>query len=122
MVTFFGNRHLRAEPGRVAAWQQGLDDAAGRAGIELLWCMALPGDFAATVDLDHVIAVRTCDDYRFADGTLRITPIEEVERLRQERTFNFATQAALDNAQEQIRRLRVALKEVRSMVWTSDVC
>ena len=66
MVSFFGNRPMRSIPGRAMAWQHALDDAATATGLNLLWCMALPGDFAATVELSNVIAVRTSDDYRYA--------------------------------------------------------
>lgn len=67
MVVFFGTRALRSTPGRAMAWQRALDDAAAATGVSLMWCMALPGDFAASVELDHVIAIRTSDDYRYAD-------------------------------------------------------
>lgn len=67
MMTFFGVRALRAHPGRVLAWQRALDDAAARHDLTLLWCMALPGDYAAAAGLRRVVAVRTSDDYRFAD-------------------------------------------------------
>lgn len=66
MISFFGTRDLRSVPGRPMAWQRALDDAAASTDLTLLWCMALPGDFAATVELDRVIAIRTSDDYRFA--------------------------------------------------------
>lgn len=69
MVTFLANRELRASAGRAMDWQRGLDDAAGRTGVGLLWCMALPGDFAAASTLENLVAVRTCDDYRFADDS-----------------------------------------------------
>ena len=35
--------------------------------MTVMWCMATPGDFIATVELDRVVAVRTSDDYRFAE-------------------------------------------------------
>lgn len=66
MMTFFGVRELRSTPGRAMDWQRGLDDAAGESSMSLLWCMALPGDIAATVELSNVVAIRTSDDYRFA--------------------------------------------------------
>jgi hypothetical protein len=66
MISFFGNRPLREVPGRVMAWQQQLDRGAAANDLGLLWCMALPGDMAAAVELGSVIALRTCDDYRFA--------------------------------------------------------
>lgn len=67
MVTYFWNRSMRSGAGRATAWQRGLDTAAADHDLSLLWCMALPGDFAATVELDRVVAVRTCDDYRYAE-------------------------------------------------------
>lgn len=67
MMTYFGVRGLRESPGRTMAWQRGLDDAATRTDMSLLWCMSLPGDIVATVELSNVVAVRTCDDYRFAE-------------------------------------------------------
>ena len=38
----------------------------GRVGVELIWCMATPADLVLAATLDHVVAVRTSDDYRFA--------------------------------------------------------
>ena len=35
--------------------------------MDLLWCMATPADIMLAAELDRVIAVRTCDDYRYAD-------------------------------------------------------
>ncbi len=67
MMTFFGVREIRSHPGRVLAWQRALDDAAARHDLTLLWCMALPGDYAAAAGLGRVVAVRTSDDYRFAE-------------------------------------------------------
>lgn len=66
MSTFFYIPELRSQPGRTMEWQRGLNTAASTNGLTLLWCMALPGDFAATVELDRVIAIRTSDDYRYA--------------------------------------------------------
>ncbi|MEM9133784.1 MAG: hypothetical protein AAF962_19410 [Actinomycetota bacterium] len=65
VAVWFGVRELRREPGRARAWQHGLDEAAGATGIDLIWCMATPADFVATVELANVVAVRTSDDYRF---------------------------------------------------------
>lgn len=67
MVSFFGNRSMRSVPGRAMAWQRALDESASATGLNLLWCMALPGDFAATVELSNIIAIRTSDDYRYAE-------------------------------------------------------
>lgn len=67
MVTYFWNRSIREAAGRALEWQRGLDTAAIDHDVSLLWCMALPGDFAATVELDRVVAIRTSDDYRYAE-------------------------------------------------------
>lgn len=72
LMTWFGNGPLRAEPGRALAWQRGLDRAAAAYGLTLLWCMATPGDLLATIDLERVCAVRTCDDYRYAEDPARL--------------------------------------------------
>ncbi len=62
-----GVRQLREEPGRIAEWQRMLDDAAKENGIALIWCMATPADMAQAVSLSQVVAVRTSDDYRYAE-------------------------------------------------------
>ena len=62
---FLGVRGLRQEPGRAMAWQQALDAAAERHGVNLLWCMATPADFANTVSLKRVAAIRTSGDYQY---------------------------------------------------------
>ena len=49
------------------AWQRALNEHGRATGVDLLWCMATPADLIAAVELERVIAVRTCDDYRFAD-------------------------------------------------------
>lgn len=67
LMYWFGVRALRAAPGRAAAWQRALDEHAGATGVDLLWCMATPADLIAASTFEHVAAVRTCDDYRFAD-------------------------------------------------------
>ncbi len=64
---WFGVRQLRAVPGRAAGWQRALNHHAQETGVDLLWCMATPADMMLAASLDRVIAVRTCDDYRFAD-------------------------------------------------------
>ena len=61
-----GVRQLREVPGRIAHWQNALDRAATYYGIDLIWCMATPADFAEAVSLENVIAIRTSDDYRYA--------------------------------------------------------
>ncbi len=67
LMYWFGVRALRAAPGRALAWQRALDEQAGAHGMGLLWCMPTPADLVAAATLDHVVAVRTSDDYRFAD-------------------------------------------------------
>ena len=67
MLTWFGVRQIRSAPGRALAWQRALDEAAAATDLHLLWCMPTPGDLMATVELDRVVAVRTSDDYRYAD-------------------------------------------------------
>ncbi|HZX55340.1 MAG TPA: hypothetical protein VFE86_11705, partial [Ilumatobacteraceae bacterium] len=67
LLYWFGVRALRAVPGRAAEWQRGLDALADESGIDLIWSMATPADIVLAATLDHVVAVRTCDDYRFAD-------------------------------------------------------
>lgn len=66
-VYWFAIRELRSEPGRAAGWQRGLNDHATATDVDLLWCMATPADLMLASTLDRVIAVRTCDDYRFND-------------------------------------------------------
>jgi len=65
---FLGVRGLREAPGRARAWQEALDDAAAEHGLSLLWCMASPADFAQSVALPRVAAVRTSGDYRYLLG------------------------------------------------------
>ncbi len=67
VVIWFGVRAMRSEPGRAAAWQRALDEHATASDVNLLWCMATPADLVLAAHLDRVIAVRTCDDYRYAD-------------------------------------------------------
>ncbi len=57
---------LREVPGRIADWQCALDRAASKYGIDLIWCMATPADFAQAVSLNNIVAIRTSDDYRYA--------------------------------------------------------
>ncbi|MGA9278086.1 MAG: hypothetical protein WBV89_14060, partial [Ilumatobacter sp.] len=67
LMYWFGVRALRSWPGRAAGWQRALNDHASATGVDLLWCMATPADMMLAASLDRVIAMRTCDDYRFAD-------------------------------------------------------
>lgn len=64
---WFGTRQLREAPGRVAQWQNDLDDAARSNGLTLIWCMATPADMFHAASLQRVIAIRSSDDYRYAD-------------------------------------------------------
>lgn len=66
LMIWFGVRAMRAAPGRAAAWQRALNGHARSTGVDLVWCMATPADLMEAATLDRVIAVRTCDDYRFA--------------------------------------------------------
>ena len=66
LMYWFGVRALRAAPDRAADWQRTLDALAAESGVELIWCMATPADLVLAATLDHVVAVRTSDDYRFA--------------------------------------------------------
>lgn len=64
---WLGIKQLREVPGRVAAWQHAMNDAATNASnMALIWCMATPADMAAATGLSRVVAVRSCDDYRYA--------------------------------------------------------
>ncbi len=69
LMFWFGVRELRSAPDRAAAWQRSLNEHAGSTDVDLLWCMATPADLMLAASLDRVIAVRTCDDYRFADDS-----------------------------------------------------
>ncbi|MBI5088666.1 MAG: hypothetical protein HZB15_07350, partial [Actinobacteria bacterium] len=82
LMYWFGVRALRAAPDRAAAWQRGLDQLAAESGVGLIWCMATPADLVLAATLDHVVAVRTSDDYRFAaDPALLWTWYLTVNRL-----------------------------------------
>ncbi len=67
LLYWFGVRQLREAPGRALDWQRGLDQAADDTEMSLIWCMATPGDLMATVHLRNLVAIRTSDDYRFAE-------------------------------------------------------
>ena len=82
LMYWFGVRALRSAPGRAAAWQRTLNEHARATDVDLLWCMATPADLIAAVEFDRVIAVRTCDDYRFAaDPAMLWTWFLTVNRL-----------------------------------------
>ena len=82
LMYWFGVRELRAAPGRAETWQRVLNQHARDTGIDLLWCMSTPADMMLAASLDRVIAVRTCDDYRFAsDPALLWTWFLTVNRL-----------------------------------------
>ena len=66
LVHWFGVEPIRAVPGRAAAWQRAVGRHADEADIDLLWCMATPADYVVAAEIDRMVAVRTCDDYRFA--------------------------------------------------------
>lgn len=63
---WLGVRQLRAYPGRIDAWQKQLDSSAEERNISLIWCMATPADMAQAVSLRQIVALRSCDDYRYA--------------------------------------------------------
>lgn len=67
-----GVRQLRQAPGRIAEWQRALDSAAQEHGVKLLWCMATPADFVLASTLNSMVAIRTSDDYRYADDASRL--------------------------------------------------
>lgn len=71
LVHWFGVDEVRAAPGRAAAWQHAVDRIAGDTGIDLLWCMATPGDYVVAAELERMTAVRTCDDYRYTPDPAR---------------------------------------------------
>ena len=82
LMYWFGVRALRAAPDRAADWQRALDALAAESGVGLIWCMATPADLVLAATLDHVVAVRTSDDYRFAaDPALLWTWYLTVNRL-----------------------------------------
>ncbi|WP_420451553.1 Sip1-related alpha-galactosidase [Ilumatobacter sp.] len=66
LMYWFGVRAMRSAPGRAAAWQRALDEQAASSDLDLVWCMATPADMVLAASLERVVAVRTCDDYRFA--------------------------------------------------------
>lgn len=72
LMVWFGCRDLRAAPGRATDWQRTLDHLAAERDMSLIFCMATPGDYFTVAELPRVIAVRTCDDYRFADDPARL--------------------------------------------------
>jgi hypothetical protein len=63
--SFLGVRGLREAPGRAAAWQRQLDEAARKRGLTLQWCMATPADFMQSVELAQIASIRTSGDYRY---------------------------------------------------------
>lgn len=62
---FLGVRGLREQPGRAAAWQQGVDDALARRAMTAQWCMATPADMMATTLLGQVTSIRTSGDHGY---------------------------------------------------------
>ena len=82
LMYWFGVRELRAAPGRAAQWQRSLNEHARETGVDLVWCMSTPADMMLAAHLDRVIAVRTCDDYRFSeDPAILWTWFLTVDRL-----------------------------------------
>jgi hypothetical protein len=65
---FHGVRQLREEPGRAAAWQQGIDAAAAARHLTLQWCMATPADMAVAAGLPRVTSIRTSGDHGYVAG------------------------------------------------------
>lgn len=63
---WLGVRQLRERPGRIETWQHQLNIAAKEHNLSLIWCMATPADMAHAVSLSQIVAVRSCDDYRYA--------------------------------------------------------
>ncbi|MEM8706463.1 MAG: hypothetical protein AAGE98_08395 [Actinomycetota bacterium] len=72
LMVWFGCRDLRAAPGRATDWQRTIDRLADQRDMSLIFCMATPGDYFTVAELPRVIAVRTSDDYRFADDPARL--------------------------------------------------
>lgn len=72
LMSWFGVRELRARPGRAVEWLEALNAAAANFDMVVLWCMSTPGDLMASVGLDRVVAVRTADDYRYAEDPARL--------------------------------------------------
>src|SRR4029079_8403843 len=82
LLYWFGVRALRALPSRAAEWQRTLDALAAEADVGLIWSMATPADLVLAAALAQVVAVRTCDDYRFAaDAALLWTWYLTVNRV-----------------------------------------
>lgn len=63
---WLGVRQLREAPCRIETWQRQLDSAAREQNVSLIWCMATPADMALAVSLEQIVAMRSCDDYRYA--------------------------------------------------------
>jgi hypothetical protein len=64
-----GVRQLREVPGRIREWQEQLNRAAEGVGggMGMIWCVATHADMCVAAVLSQVVAVRTCDDYRYAE-------------------------------------------------------
>lgn len=72
LMYWFGARQLREEPGRADAWLRALNESARRHGLSLIFCMSTPANMMAARNLDRVTAMRTCDDYRYAEDPARL--------------------------------------------------
>ncbi|KAI0565780.1 Ribonuclease kappa [Gracilaria domingensis] len=64
---WLGVRGLRAGAGRIFEWQKQLNDAAKGEGLHLIWCMSTPADMMTASNMEQVISIRSCDDYRYAE-------------------------------------------------------
>ncbi len=67
LLYWFGVRQLREGSGRAAHWLDTLDRLAAEHDLHLWFCMATPSDLIHAATLRRVSAVRTSDDYRFAE-------------------------------------------------------
>ncbi len=67
LLYWFGVRQLREGSGRAAEWLDTLDALAAEHDLHLWFCMANPPDIVHAATLRRVSAIRTSDDYRFAD-------------------------------------------------------
>lgn len=64
---WMGVRALREAEGNIEKWQKAIDTAAHERGLSLIWCMATPADMMQALHLRKVVAMRSCDDYRYAE-------------------------------------------------------
>ncbi|CAN8072943.1 unnamed protein product [Agarophyton chilense] len=64
---WLGVRGLRAGAGRIYEWQKQLNNAAKAERLRLIWCMSTPADILTASNMEQVISIRSCDDYRYAE-------------------------------------------------------